>query len=450
LTRTVAKMSGTGSTQVAPEHPRLTYFDGMRGVAISVIVFSHLLSGWLPSLAAGAQDDRVPYLSALSHTPLSVFWAGDTAVMVLFIHSGFVLANRGLATGNLQALAAQTVKRGVRLGLPVAAAVLLTGTLVQLNAMHNIAAARVSGSDWLGSFYLPGSRPGLLWSAFGGSMLRGSAWWMGPLWSINVQFFGSLLVFALVALFGHDRRRHVIFAGVITWALAAGSLRFGVHFAALTVGIWLASWHQSSVRRRTVNLSARRWALRIAAVLVVVYFGAWPDEAVVGPWYATVAGHLDFMDSVLRPRAIAHTLAAFGAVWLVLTVGFLQRLLERQTLQTLGKYSFSIYLIHWPIQMSIGSWTFAQVAPRTHSLYFGGAVASVATIVLTGASAWLFFHLVDQPSIAISKRLATWWSSSAQDLAPVRPASALVPVIVPVFYEFPSTAKVSTQRTRDR
>ena len=155
----------------------------------------------------------------------------------------------------------------MRLGVPVAAAVVATGLLVNVGAMHNVRAAGISSSPWLASFYASGPRPGLLWSAFGGSLFAGSSWWIGSLWSISVQFFGSLFVFALISVFGHDRRRNLVFAAIIGWALVAGSPRFGVHLAAFTIGVWFCAARSAPA---TADSKSANGSRTIKAVVVGV------------------------------------------------------------------------------------------------------------------------------------------------------------------------------------
>ena len=285
-----------------------------------MIVTSHLLAAWLPALAFGQADHRVPYLAALAHTPLAFLWAGDLCVTLFFVHSGYVLSNRFLVTGNTADLRRQAVKRAVRLGVPVAAAVVATGLLVNVGAMHNVRAAGISSSPWLASFYASGPRPGLLWSAFGGSLFAGSSWWIGSLWSISVQFFGSLFVFALISVFGHDRRRNLVFAVIIAWAIIAGSPRFGVHLAAFTIGVWFCAARSRPATAESRSATGSRTNLVAVvgvATTVAVYFGSWPEEQDVGPWYSFLASRARFMDSYLRPRAMAHTIAAVAVFWLV-------------------------------------------------------------------------------------------------------------------------------------
>lgn len=234
------------------------------------------------------------------------------------------------------------------------------------------------------------------------------------MWSISVQFFGSLFGFALISVFGHDRRRNLVFAVIIAWAIFAGSPRFGVHLAAFTIGAWFFTARSRPATAEGTSATGSRTNRVVVvgvATTVAVYFVSWPDEQDVGPWYSFLASRARFMDSYLRPRAMAHTIAAVAVFWLVLNVPEVGRVLRRRGPRRLGRLSFSIYLVHWPILMSAGAWGFATVASRHESLYLGAAVGSGTTLALTLGVAESFARQVDQPSAGLAQRLADAWST---------------------------------------
>jgi peptidoglycan/LPS O-acetylase OafA/YrhL len=416
-----------------PKH--LPHLDGLRGLASMIILFSHCLSAWLPALAFGQPDLRVPELVPFAHTPLAILWSGDTAVMIFFIISGFVLAEGCQGRPLAGEFGARMLKRVARLGIPVGAAILFTGALLRFGGIHNQQAGAVSRSKWLVAFYLPEHRPGLLWSAAGGSLVRGSDWWIGPLWSTHVQFFGSLLVFALIALFGNDRWANLVFGCVVVWALVGGSSRFGIHFGAIVSGVLLSRLRSTPTHRAGLGqgrLAHFRRPSKLVSVLVgvvvVVYFGSWPDETVVGSWYEPVARLFGFTHDYLRPRWFAHTAAALTIVWFVLTKKSLQRVLQNKVFVHTGRLSFAIYLVHWPILMSLGAFVFARVAAAASSLYLGAAVASSVTLVATVVTAVAFRAMVEVPAQRLGNWLAELWNAPNRS-----PATVLEPQASPEF-----------------
>jgi peptidoglycan/LPS O-acetylase OafA/YrhL len=396
-------------SDAAPSPSRLAYLDGLRGLCCLVILLSHNLSAWLPSLAFGVADRRVPYLSRWAHTPAAIIWSGDTAVMVFFVVSGFVLARSWVWQTGSGDSGLHIAKRTIRLGVPVGCAVLFAGAVFHAGLMRNQQAALVSQSNWLGSFYLPGPRPGLLWTAAGGSLISGADWWMGPLWSAHVQLFGWLLVFALTALVGKDRRSTLAFGLVIAWSLAAGSSRFGLHFAAFVGGaLMYRIWQRRIDEQGPVGQSK---VIRAFNVLVIVYFGSWPDEELVGRWYEPIANLFSFTDNYLRPRSLAHTAAGLAIVWLTLTSPTLQRWFRFGIFQQVGRISFAIYLTHWPVLMSLGAFSFAKVAASSSSLFLGAVVASISMLIGTLAVSIVFSKLTSKLTGWVTTKVGAVWES---------------------------------------
>jgi peptidoglycan/LPS O-acetylase OafA/YrhL len=84
----------------------------------------------------------------------------------------------------------------------------------------------------------------------------------------------------------------------------------------------------------------------------------------------------------------------------------LQRQLQRRIPSWLGKVSFSLYLLHFPLEFTVFSACFSKLAER---LPMGVSVAVTFVIGIAGslALAVVFERWVDRPSITLS-RMADW------------------------------------------
>ncbi len=63
-------------------------------------------------------------------------------------------------------------------------------------------------------------------------------------------------------------------------------------------------------------------------------------------------------------------------------------------LEGLGEISYSLYLVHWPV-----TWLLGRHWPTDHGLGYGAAVIAIAIPI-----AWLFWRLVEQPSLKALRR----------------------------------------------
>jgi peptidoglycan/LPS O-acetylase OafA/YrhL len=67
----------------------------------------------------------------------------------------------------------------------------------------------------------------------------------------------------------------------------------------------------------------------------------------------------------------------------------------------LGRMSFPIYLLHWPVMMTIGSMVFLLASPLGQ--HAAAIAALLAGLLVTLPLAILFERFVDQPAIALSR-----------------------------------------------
>ncbi|HEY2812487.1 MAG TPA: acyltransferase [Acidimicrobiales bacterium] len=364
-----------------PTPPRDHSLDGLRGVAALVVVVHHTL------LASAAAVD--PYqsltvvptsLSWLVYTPLHLLYGGGEAVIVFFVLSGYVLtlsARRPMAWGSYY------VRRALRLYLPVWGALVFAALAIMIVPRHaqpnlnwwlNMHDHPIRGRDLVGDTTLVTQTPGAL----------------NPvLWSLQweVLFSAALPLYLLVA---HLLRR---VPAVIPMLGLIGVLALGVHEAkdylvALPVfgfGVLLAQHRDQLVHWRTWLHSGLASAIGFGAAAVLLtarWTTAW--------WVSEDPGR--------SPQVIGYATAvgpALGATLLVaLTVGGARwrGWLETRPAQWLGTRSFSLYLVHEPIVVS--------VALLAGGFRPGTALLGMALALLAAEG---FFRLVERPSLRLSR-----------------------------------------------
>ncbi|WP_459618604.1 acyltransferase family protein [Bordetella sp. 2513F-2] len=390
---------------------RFVFMEGLRGLAAVQVVLLHYFAFFFPAFARVAGHGGQPWEAALAHTPLFFLIDGYTAVYLFFLMSGFVLASGFLHAA--PAYGRQALKRFVRLYLPVAAAVLLALAWLGLLPEARTAAAALAGSGWAAGLYQNPlaaadiARELLLSSmllGYQGTSLFGSLPFVSSklapvphstipaLWTLHIEFWGSLLTLMLVAGYRVMPRAAfwsayaclLVITGTSAYTLfclgfalylhrrrlleSKGWLPAGIGYACLAGAVAVSAGGETGPVRHLV--AAVGWALP----------GHVPSGAVLG---AQVAAILVFLGVLLVP-AVRRMLAQPVPAWL-------------------GGISFSLYLVHFPILFTLGAATFVMLQPQAGYLPAAALTALVYGFATT-VVAIVFARTVDRPAILLARR----------------------------------------------
>ena len=310
---------------------RYTSLDGLRGFAALVVVFHHalLLS---PNLAAAYRPgDRTEgwWGVALTYSPAHIVWAGQEAVYLFFVLSGFVLALPFLGERRAS-WRAYYPQRLVRLYLPVLGAVILSLILFA-------AASRTIDEPGM-SWWLT-SRP----SAFSAAAAVNDAalWRPGAyntaLWSLRYEvIFSMLLPLYLLVAVRATRFAPALAVGALA-TIAVGyyvGVREVIYLPMFALGVLLAV---SLPRVEAATARFRPWMWGV--------FGLSAWALVTSVWWAP------------GPTSALTAVSSLGATMIVvLMIGspLARRAGDSGVGSWLGKRSFSLYLVHEPILVTLG------------------------------------------------------------------------------------------------
>jgi peptidoglycan/LPS O-acetylase OafA/YrhL len=392
---------------------RLEYLDGLRGVAAMQVVFEHVVLGFQP-----AMFDAWP----------RILWDGNVAVFLFFLMSGFVL------TGSFErapdAVGSALLRRLVRLGLPLAVAAAFAFLLVSALPGHFMDAARDSGSAWLasmqpydplhaladisGATMITGYSTTTLFGALAPLLWTERATVDPPLWSLHIELWGSIL---LIVLIWAKWRSPWLYGG----ALAVCALLIGGNALDLFV---IGALSASLIRTpRFEQLLRRPWITPAACAVLIA-------GIVVAEWGNHLPGtkqveHAVMSGSVVRPFSFFQFISEAGAVLIyaaVLLMPAAQRLLSRRLPAWLGRMSFSVYLLHWPIMLTFGSAAYACAFPIGRSA--AAACTLMVVVGLTLAAAVAFERWIDQPAVRLSRMVGRRRRTARPQLLLGAPASA--------------------------
>ena len=374
------------------DHGRLRPLDGLRGVAALAVVLHHLAL-MMPGFLNGLWPLRDSATASVAWRGLTfplhlLFSAGLEAVFLFFVLSGLVLTLPALRSTWYSWLDYYP-RRILRLALPVLGSVALA--VVLLVAVPRYPVPRRE-EDWLTAGNSLSFRVSDLLATlnvFGARQPMNN-----PLWSLGWEIVFSLLlpVGLLVAVLVRGRPRTAMLAvlGCLILTTLGGILVINaltylpMFIAGAVLAASLPRW-----RERIANLTPAAGVVLCVMSLVLVS-APWLVSGISGRLYAPTIG--------------LAVLGCIALVLLALELPWLARALTRRPVQWLGRVSFSLYLVHVPVIVTIAY----LVGPERWQLF---APIGLALALLV---AWLFYAAVERPS----HTLARW---TAQRIAARRP-----------------------------
>jgi peptidoglycan/LPS O-acetylase OafA/YrhL len=315
----------------APARMRLTQLDGLRGLAAAVVVIHHLFLT-VPTLAMAYKDRSVSFdvvEAWLVFSPLHLAWNGNAAVYVFFVLSGFVLVLPFVDGRATPRWVAYYGKRMLRLYLPVWASLALAVLLI-------LTVPRVASTDqswWVNNHAFPLTIDEV---AHDSLLLAGTGLINGPLWSLRWEVLFSLLL-PLYVLGAMRWRRwwwgKIPALLVITAVGAFAKQEWLFYLPMFGIGAVLGA-----ERMRLLGLVRRIQPISWAGLTVL----------------ALLLLNADWLRAESVPGA--GVLVSGGASLLVLVFIAWEgaaALGDSRIAQWLGRISFSLYLTHVPVVVSV-------------------------------------------------------------------------------------------------
>lgn len=376
-----APLAGAAPADAAGVRPRFEALDSLRGIAALGVAYGHFYG---------------PQIFDKTHN-----FAFYLLVDLFFILSGFVLAHRYLDDWMARrvSLPEFALHRFARLyplhlyGLFGMLAFSLVRSALYAPAELSWFSALKSGID-----LYPDGRAytfvlHLLLAHNLGFTPSGLSW-HGPSWSISVEFFCPLLLFLWIGLWRDNKNASfvaptVVLALLCVLAIFNGARSLDVHYQNLTV------WANYGVLRCLAEAAT--------GLLVYRFYRAYGANIALGRAGATVVeiillvltGTLLFRRPFTSPEDVL-IIPLFAALvfWLASARGWVAQGLLLPPLRWAGRLSYSIYINHFLVVMSL-----SLVVFKPWWLYFG----------LVLALSWATFHGIEAPARrAINRRLARY------------------------------------------
>lgn len=377
------------SALVIQAEPRIPALDGLRGIAIMLVMVYHQTLVVGPTLI-----DRAVGFWTMGG------WAGVDLFFVLsgFLITGILLDSKG-APGYFRNFYARRVLRIFPLYYAVVAFSLLILPQFQHAKLANF--ARIQGDEWWYWLYLSNILDGIH-HTFRHGILDVS-------WSLSIeeQFYvvWPLLVFlvsrrALAMLCGF------LLALAVLWRISL--LLVGAD--PITVFVLTPGRLDGLAVGALIAIATRTPSLLIILRRVARPAGAGALLAVLG--ISSIGGGFDPYTPAMQTAGYLCLAIAYGAILFAVVSppgGAPAQILEWRPLRVLGKYSYALYLFHLPLRALIrdtvyGPDRFLTVAgsPLPGQLLF-----YVAATLLTLLAAWLSWNLYEKHFLALKRFFVT-------------------------------------------
>ena len=252
---------------------KITYLDGLRGIAAVNVMIMHFFLVLAPAMVYGNQTpSHLGNLDLIfSSTPLGLIGAGNFSVCIFFVLSGYVLTQNYFRTRDKNLIISGALRRYIRLLIPVFAAIMLSfllssaGLFRYYSEVVTITANNNPANYWLTFWTFTPNIVDAIKQATLDSFLFGGIDYNPVLWTIKVEFFGSMLVFAMALLFGSLRQRWIIY-------LAAAVVFIKFYYLAFIIGMALADLFANKTQLfKTSN------KIVLSIVLIVgLFIGSYP------------------------------------------------------------------------------------------------------------------------------------------------------------------------------
>lgn len=374
------RSSSTAGRQQSGEDARLHYIDGLRAVAITLVVLHHFATGYL-GVALTVHGWRV------AGTGLG--YLTNSGVELFFVLSGIVLLRPYLRGRRPFVLRRYVERRIARLWPPFIGAWLLAGAVVLYNSRSPSwydALPPFKATEWI-------AQAGILnfgWRSYN------VAWW-----SLTPELLFYVMAPIVVAVLARRRRA----AAEIVIAMVVASVA--------SIALWHPQISMPGVQHGPIDVLRQSLAYAPCFLAGVLLAQATLPRRVGTTLLVIGVGYLALV--LFVERANVHTAFALlytGVIVVAHTTQWVRRRLERPTMIWIGERSYSLFLTHFTVlHLSIA--LAAHLSP-SHTVAYRAATRVAATLGTVIVSMLLFWFVERRYARNLATSGAFWpWQAHA-------------------------------------
>jgi peptidoglycan/LPS O-acetylase OafA/YrhL len=329
---------------------RLSYLQGLRGLAALTVVVHHYFCAFYPVSVFGTGTSHGSWEHLFWVTPLGIIGSGNSPVCLFFILSGFVLSLPffGSEAKETPDLLAAMVKRPVRLVGLVAGTMITSMVLLRSHLDYCAQLSTVTGSTWLTEYDIPLTSwvhfaKDLVTDPFGSGVVYNT-----PLWTISFELIGSYITFLFLLLFRRSQLKWLAY--LIVGLQFIHSFYIGFIFGIFCADLWTTHSHRIAAIKGV-------WLLVVPLLLIGIYLASF--ESYLDAAYSRFTWHA-FLPHT--GHANIYPMLGAGAIFVSLLLSpKIQNFFSIGTFVYLGRISYAMYAIHLLVLRSVSSWIFLNL-----------------------------------------------------------------------------------------
>ena len=320
------------------ERKQINWITGLKGIACIGVMLMHFRAAFMMDGTTNAYQ-LSKGVHFLFEKIFSVWLNGNFMVCLFCVISGYLLSKSKISSW--WSLMVKIMTRYLRLALPLFGGCALVYGLYCIGAFHNDTAGRLMENDWFSGFYQKLEAKNILLSPFYKIVMHGEDSFGMPFWMMGSLLKGSCLSLAFVyAKRGQDYKiiRIIVCLGAVVYllhAVKAGSYIMPAFFLGTGTGFM-----EDKVREKLPNICG--WICFLLPLFMC-------------------AGLQDHLCVLVEAPEWAYASGMWRTIWsVVLFVGILclkpvQNVLSKKICLILGRISFEIYILHWPLICSLSA-----------------------------------------------------------------------------------------------
>ncbi|WP_353106618.1 acyltransferase family protein [Acetoanaerobium noterae] len=360
---------------------KIVYIEGIKGLAAITVVISHYLQFYYIDDFFINPSTQAHYL--LSKTPINLFYNGNASVCFFFIISSYLISTKLYSNNyNKISFSKPVIQRYFNLMIPTFISLIFCYILLNFNLY-------TAFTEYTKDFRYNDMSKNFIYFikiAIFDVFFKYSNSYNTVLWVMTYNVYGTLLVYTFFTLFSNIKRRYIIyFIGIIVFANS--------YYLAFVLGILLADINYN--KSKIMCIFTKKLTLNYIFLIVGLILSSFPYNDVSKTLYEILILDIENFNFFV----FYHILGSFVVLYAITNTTKLQKIFSNKILVYLGKNSFSLFLLHFPILASFSFYIFAYFN-KYYSYTNSFLISFIISIIFTFVASHFFTkHVIDCSSL---------------------------------------------------